>query len=239
MPEELTDAGGELIWQARYKVWGNAVTEEWIARRRNQPMPAWGEVQATVPTRAHVPRPQNLRFQGQYLDRETGLHYNTFRFYDPDIGRFINPDPIGLNGGHNLYRYTPSPITWIDPWGWAGCTLAKAKAKNYDYTLRLRRSEYPQTFGHISDAIGNGHADIVTVQRGSAKLNRKLSLSGVKTKTGMDRDEWPMAMFKEGGNGASVRYIDPSDNRGAGSSIGNALSDLPDGTRVKVETYDE
>ena len=47
---------------------------------------------------------QNLRFQGQYLDRDTGLHYNTFRFYDPDIGRFISPDPIGLEGGINLGR---------------------------------------------------------------------------------------------------------------------------------------
>ena len=36
---------------------------------------------------------------GQYLDRETGLHYNTFRYYDPDVGRFINQDPIGLAGG--------------------------------------------------------------------------------------------------------------------------------------------
>ena len=61
---------------------------------------------------------QNLRFQGQYLDRDTGLHYNTFRFYDPDIGRFINPDPIGLLGGHNLQSYAPNPIAWIDPWGW-------------------------------------------------------------------------------------------------------------------------
>ncbi|WP_260434957.1 RHS repeat-associated core domain-containing protein [Burkholderia sp. Bp8992] len=58
-----------------------------------------------------------MRFQGQYLDRETGLHYNTFRFDDPDIGRFINPDPIGLLGGMNLYRYAPNPIQWIDPWG--------------------------------------------------------------------------------------------------------------------------
>ena len=50
-----------------------------------------------------------------------------------------------------------------------------------------------------------------------------------ETKLDKDRDEWPMAMFKEGGEGASVRYIDPSDNRGAGSSIGNAL---PDGKRM-------
>ncbi|WP_241025140.1 RHS domain-containing protein [Burkholderia sp. Ac-20384] len=98
LPEELTSADGELIWQARYKVWGNAVQEEWIARAPQQSVPEWGEAQLASATPAHVPRPQNLRFQGQYLDRETGLHYNTFRFYDPDIGRFINPDPIGLMG---------------------------------------------------------------------------------------------------------------------------------------------
>ncbi|WP_244114716.1 RHS repeat-associated core domain-containing protein [Burkholderia cepacia] len=56
-----------------------------------------------------------MRFQGQYLDRDTGLHYNTFQFYDPVIGRFINPDPVGLLGGANLYQYAPNPATWIDP----------------------------------------------------------------------------------------------------------------------------
>ena len=57
--------------------------------------------------------------QGQYADQETGLCYNTFRYYDPDIGRFISQDPIGLAGGMNLYPYAPNPISWIDPWGWA------------------------------------------------------------------------------------------------------------------------
>ncbi|EPZ9320828.1 RHS repeat-associated core domain-containing protein [Salmonella enterica subsp. enterica] len=42
---------------------------------------------------------QNLRFQGQYLDRETGLHYNLFRYYDPECGRFTQPDPASLEGG--------------------------------------------------------------------------------------------------------------------------------------------
>ncbi|MEE4688446.1 RHS repeat-associated core domain-containing protein, partial [Pseudomonas alliivorans] len=40
-----------------------------------------------------------MRFQGQYFDEETGLHYNTFRYYDPEVGRFITQDPIGLLGG--------------------------------------------------------------------------------------------------------------------------------------------
>ena len=60
---------------------------------------------------------QNLRFQGQYLDRETGLHYNTFRYYDPDSGRFTQHDPIGLMGGLNLYQYAPNTLGWVDPLG--------------------------------------------------------------------------------------------------------------------------
>ncbi|KES12268.1 hypothetical protein SASC598O11_003020, partial [Snodgrassella alvi SCGC AB-598-O11] len=80
------------------------------------------------------PIEQNLRYQGQYLDRETGLHYNTFRYYDPDIGRFTQPDPIGLLGGFNLYQYAPNGLTWVDPWGWS-CTpnkinLTKAGVKH-------------------------------------------------------------------------------------------------------------
>ena len=66
---------------------------------------------------------QNLRFQGQYLDRDTGLHYNTFRFYDPDIGRFISPDPIGLEGGINLGSYSPNASSWSDPLGLSGSPI--------------------------------------------------------------------------------------------------------------------
>ncbi|WP_250393141.1 RHS repeat-associated core domain-containing protein, partial [Escherichia coli] len=64
---------------------------------------------------------QNLRYQGQYLDRETGLHYNLHRYYDPDVGRFMVTDPIGLAGGINLYRYAPNPLSWIDPMGLTPC----------------------------------------------------------------------------------------------------------------------
>ena len=46
-----------------------------------------------------------LRFQGQYFDEETGLHYNRHRYYSPEIGRFITVDPIGLAGGLNNYQY--------------------------------------------------------------------------------------------------------------------------------------
>jgi len=98
LSEQLTEPDGHFVWQARYQVWGNTTQED------REP---------------YFVENQNLRFQGQYLDRETGLHYNTFRYYDPDAGRFTTPDPIGLAGGLNLYQYAPNPIGWVDPWGWA------------------------------------------------------------------------------------------------------------------------
>ncbi|WP_248284590.1 RHS repeat-associated core domain-containing protein, partial [Pseudomonas urethralis] len=63
-----------------------------------------------------------MRFQGQYFDSETGLHYNTFRYYDPALARFITQDPIGLFGGFNLYSYAPSSTGWLDPLGWCVTT---------------------------------------------------------------------------------------------------------------------
>lgn len=58
-----------------------------------------------------------LRFQGQYFDQESGLHYNRYRYYCPKQQRFINQDPIGLAGGINAYQYTPNPVNWVDPLG--------------------------------------------------------------------------------------------------------------------------
>ena len=60
---------------------------------------------------------QPIRFQGQYLDIESGLHYNRYRYYSPKQQRFINQDPIGLVGGINHYQYAPNPVNWVDPLG--------------------------------------------------------------------------------------------------------------------------
>jgi RHS repeat-associated protein len=105
-PEELTDRHGRVVWRTRYRAWGNVVLQEY-----------GGEFEPGRRGEVEKPLPQSLRLQGQYEDAETGLHYNLFRYYDPDVGRFVSQDPIGLLGGFNLYQYAPNPISWIDPWG--------------------------------------------------------------------------------------------------------------------------
>lgn len=99
--------------------------------------------------------------------------------------------------------------------------------------LTFPSDRYPETAKHIQDAIAKGESATCTIDREQAEENRKESLKGVPTKKGYDRDEWPMAMCQEGGTGADIKYITPSDNRGAGSWVGNQLEDYADGTRVE------
>jgi RHS repeat-associated protein len=95
----------------------------------------WQQQQAEAVNDAHLSgeqTDQSIRFQGQWHDPETGLHYNRFRYYDPDIGRFIHQDPIGLDGGENLYQYASNPIVWIDPYGLKGVYIFEtAKGQAY------------------------------------------------------------------------------------------------------------
>ena len=58
---------------------------------------------------------QPFRLQNQYADREIGLHYNFFRYYEPYAGRFVNQDPIGLMGGENLYQFALNVQRSNDP----------------------------------------------------------------------------------------------------------------------------
>ncbi|BBF86241.1 Rhs family protein [Aquitalea magnusonii] len=101
-PQALTDAQGQLALEMDYQAWGEA-----------------REVIAEVAASAGIRNP--LRFQGQYHDDESGLHYNRYRYYDPEIGRFISRDPIGLLGDINIHSYAPNPVGWIDPLGLARC----------------------------------------------------------------------------------------------------------------------
>ncbi|WP_376753306.1 glycohydrolase toxin TNT-related protein [Enterobacter soli] len=92
-PLELRDARGRVVWSAMLRSYGQVHHVDTAGI--NQP----------------------LRFQEQYHDAESGLYYNRHRYYDPGVGRYLSPDPIGLKGGINQYQYVPNPLKYIDPLG--------------------------------------------------------------------------------------------------------------------------
>ncbi len=95
-PIALTDETGTLKWQAHYTPFGKAI----------------------VDINNLTTASQNQRFPGQYFDSETGMHYNYFRDYDAEIGRYLESDPIGLNGGMSTFGYVGwDPVNSVDPDG--------------------------------------------------------------------------------------------------------------------------
>ncbi|WP_197499275.1 VENN motif pre-toxin domain-containing protein, partial [Mangrovibacter phragmitis] len=100
----------------------------------------------------------------------------------------------------------------------------------------INKSKYPESAKHIEDAQAAGQPTVLTIDRAGATQRRQQSLRDTPMVKGMDRDEYPPAMFKEGGAGASVRPVSPSDNRGAGACIGAQCRGLPDGSSVTIKT---
>ncbi|MDQ3001206.1 MAG: DUF6531 domain-containing protein [Fibrobacterota bacterium] len=92
-PREMVDPDGKAAWSMRFDPWG-------------KPIAGKGD-----------PEDCPWRFQGQYFDAESGLHYNHHRFYDPESGRYISKDPIRLYGGIDQYQYATNPIETLDPLG--------------------------------------------------------------------------------------------------------------------------
>ncbi|MDI1447300.1 RHS repeat-associated core domain-containing protein [Polyangium sp. 6x1] len=98
----------------------------------------------------------------------------------------------------------------------------------------VQRSKYPTAAAHIADAQRAGYPSVLTINRAGAKANRAAAQAGRPKVAGMDLDEYPPAMFEEGGRGASVRPIPLRDNRGAGGCIRAGCAGLPDGTQVRI-----
>jgi RHS repeat-associated protein len=93
-PQIMTNENRQVIWEALYEPFGNAAVNSQSSRINN------------------------IRFPGQFLDAETGFHYNYHRYYDPKTGRYLSPDPIGQAGGINLFAYAKNnPVRFIDLMG--------------------------------------------------------------------------------------------------------------------------
>jgi len=97
-PLTVTDATGQIVWRWDSDPYGNG--------KPNENPSGLGTFT------------YNLRFPGQYYDKETELHYNYFRDYNPKMGRYVQVDPIGLAGGVNLYGYVyANPVGYADRYG--------------------------------------------------------------------------------------------------------------------------
>ncbi|WP_421849494.1 RHS repeat-associated core domain-containing protein [Marinomonas sp.] len=148
-PLDITTPQGDTVWSVQYRAYGNVFKK--IVAEIDSP----------------------LRFQGQYFDSETGLHYNRHRYYNPNAGRFITIDPIGLAGGLNNYQYVPNPTGWVDPLGLANkatnCPGAESGADKAEETGKpetqsgevenpesavLKSGVFPKTADEMSVLIG-------------------------------------------------------------------------------------
>ena len=152
-PLSLTDSDNNIVWQANYSVFGKATV--------------------TVNT---INNP--IRFQGQYYDSESGLHYNHFRYYDPQTGRFISQDPIGLLGGINHYQYAPNHINWIDPLGLSCKETQVIQGPAFDLHDPMSGAIQPVTILPIEWAL-EGIADAVTAV--GEMLDTGVTLAGAAT----------------------------------------------------------
>ena len=123
-PEVAFEKSGEVTWRAKAQ--------------------AFGETQVTLNTIDNA-----LRFPGQYFDGETGLYQNYFRDYDPQLGRYVESDPIGLGGSLNIYQYAKqNSIQWLDVLGLAPGDLfatahdAALDAGKYARSFKNQNIEY-------------------------------------------------------------------------------------------------
>ena len=132
-PIEAYDEEGRRVWARELDVYGRVRIEQ-------------GEV-GLVP----------FLYQGQYLDTETGLAYNRFRYYSPETGAYISQDPIRLEAGlTNLYAYVHDVNAWIDPWGLIKVSTTVALQDVMNRGLHVNVIEGKKSFHVALEAIMDG-----------------------------------------------------------------------------------
>ena len=172
-------------------------------------------------------------FAGQYFDEETGLHYNYFRYYDPQTGRYTQSDPIGLIAGPNTYGYAhQNPLIYLDPLGLDTLTLStNVQIPSFinDWFGRVDglsgvhsgiAIEFPGFFGGEWDFAGFFGADFMqNVGLGKATLNLGYDMGSIcdLAKESLE----VQALFGVGEFGAS---FDPNEREIQGFHVGLGLA---------------
>lgn len=149
IPREMTAENGDLLWHGEYLAWGGLYSENNLAG-------------------AHQP----FRLRNQYCDKETGLHYNFFRYYDPNCGRFISQDPIGLQGGENFYRFAENATGFVDVLGLANdktplnAENCMALIKLIDYAEKNGKTKTIMNYGSFNFSSDMAALDAAFPSRG-------------------------------------------------------------------------
>ncbi|AVI32176.1 RHS repeat-associated core domain-containing protein [Acinetobacter baumannii] len=180
-PQTMTNTRGECVWEILQDTWGTALEIKVV----NQDNPF---------------EQNNLRFQGQYYDSETELHYNRYRYYEPHSARYVSKDPIGLEGGMNTSSYVSDPNQWIDPEGLnsfnygemfgipasAQAGIAYQGQRNYDCWLKTGKQcelAIEPLFDYVICSGGFsafGGSKIYNLHNGNVYTAGGVSLTGVK-----------------------------------------------------------
>jgi RHS repeat-associated protein len=121
-----------------------------------------------------------LRFPGQYHDLETGLHYNFHRYYDPETGRYISHDPLGLDPAPDSLAYVVNPTGWVDPLGLAPCNKSN---KNQDKGDATKVAQGSQT-GKYKLGSYHGYDTYLDSHQNKHQSTKMGELGTYKSKTG-------------------------------------------------------
>ncbi|MDI3291662.1 RHS repeat-associated core domain-containing protein, partial [Polyangium sp. 15x6] len=162
------------------------------------------------------------RFAGQYADEETGLSYNRFRYYDPTLGQYISPDPIGLEGGLGQYAYVKEPWAFVDPLG-LSCKKPKS-AYSVAFEVRLPPSLWGRGHKKHIQAANRMLDDAVTVNPSLGQLLNNLIPDLSKSVSQAGGRSTPQGMVWHHVQAeAGVMHLVPLSQHTPGSQFWNAL----------------
>jgi RHS repeat-associated protein len=163
-PTELVTPNGRIAWHTTTSLWGGVITSP--------------DAETDCP----------LRFPGQYHDRETGLDYNLFRYYDSGIGSYITPDPLGLDPAPNHHAYVDNPLAWVDPVGLYPATPSGTPGGAPPQTVinepevvapkPLKPAEVPEAWKNF---LGDGPYTNIHPRTGAADPDRLVSADGLRS----------------------------------------------------------